>query len=84
MDYEKAAEKILKKLVGEVQKGIFSEAKLDLLFTNPDEFFYEYLQHMREEEAIGIRNIIKQTIVTGFFKTIHQKGMHEKAIEDRE
>lgn len=60
----------LKRLIRDLRNGLFSEAKLDLAYTNPDEFLDEYLPaRIQDEERAEVIGIIKHTIVTGFFRS---------------
>lgn len=79
---ERAAKHHLEKLIREVQKGVFSIDKMDLLLTNPDEFLDEYLSAHKESDRNEIRGIIKKTIIAGFFRLMQKKGSVLAAMED--
>jgi hypothetical protein len=76
---EAAAKRHFVKLVAEVRKGIFSDDKLDLLLTNPDEFLEEYLVTVDEADRAEVKGIIKRVIITGFFRAQRRAGMAELA-----
>lgn len=76
---EVLAGKILTRLIGELQRGTFSEAKLSLAFTNPDEFLEEQMGRVPDEERAEVKGIIKQTIITGFFRTMSKRGKAGRA-----
>ena len=78
---ERAAKHHLEKLIREVQKGIFSIDKMDLLLTNPDEFLSEYLSAHKESALAEIKGIIKKTIIAGFFRLMQKKGAYLAAME---
>jgi hypothetical protein len=68
---EQQAEHFLKKLIGEVQKGIFHESKLDHLYTNPAEFVDEFLDgRVLDRDKAEIVNCINHTILKGFWKQL--------------
>jgi hypothetical protein len=82
-DTEVLAKRHMTKLISELQKGIFSEAKLDLAYTNPDEFLAEYLPaHLEDEVRREVIGIIKHTIITGFFRMTVRRARAEKAEEN--
>lgn len=76
---EAAAKKHFVRLVSEVRRGIFSEAKMDLLLTNPDEFLEEYLILVDDADRAEVKGIIKRVIITGFFRAQRKAGMAEQA-----
>lgn len=68
------------KLIGELQKGVFSEAKLDLAYTNPDEFLAEYLgNRVTDEDRAEVIGIMKHTILTGFFRMTVRRAKADNA-----
>lgn len=70
----------LERLIRDLQKGLFSEDKLDLAYTNPDEFLDEYLPaRLQDEERREVIGIIKHTIVTGFFRTTVRRAKADNA-----
>jgi hypothetical protein len=72
---EALAERHLTKIIDELQRGIFSEAKLDLAFHNPDEFLDEVLtRNIEDDERREVIGIIKHTILTGFFRSTARRG----------
>lgn len=78
-DLEKTVKKHYLKLLDEVRRGVFSDAKFDLLITNPDEFFAEYLPNLEDEERREVVAMIKHIIMTGFWRSNRKKAMADAA-----
>jgi hypothetical protein len=70
----------MERLIRDLQKGLFSEDKLDLAYTNPDEFLAEYLPtRIPEEERVEVVGVMKHTIITGFFRMTVRRSRAENA-----
>jgi hypothetical protein len=69
---DQQAEHWLKKLIKEVQSGIFHESKLDHLYSNPSEFIDEFMgERVLDRDRGEIINCMKQTVWKGFWKQLH-------------
>ena len=78
-DTEAIAKKRYIKLLEEVRKGIFSDAKFDLLITNFDEFMHEYLCDLEDAVRAEVIGIIKHVIITGFYRSQNRKALADAA-----
>ncbi|HLP40145.1 MAG TPA: hypothetical protein VK465_01450 [Fibrobacteria bacterium] len=74
------AKEQLTRLIRDLRRGLFSSDKLDLAYTNPDEFLAEYLpMRIEGEERAEVIGIIKHTIVTGFFRSTVRAALADNA-----
>ncbi len=74
------AKEQLTRLIRDLRRGMFSEDKLDLAYTSPDEFLAEYLPaRLQGEELREIIGIIRHTIVTGFFRSTVRAARADQA-----
>jgi hypothetical protein len=68
---DQQSEHFLKKLIGEVQKGIFHESKIDHLYNNPSEFLDEFIDgRVLDRDKTEIVNCMKETVWKGFWKSL--------------